>query len=130
MQFILDLKKSRYSCTIQIKFNVPGDYENASAESNTEINKIFKNHDYNVTSQSYVKGSTGIVIGVVNYAANGVSDEEIADQFLKDKPTTINGVNGSRYTADGGYIFSYQKDGRLIVISTNNEQTVSQFVIV
>ena len=77
-----------------------------------------------------MKGSTGIVIGVVNYAANGVSDEEIADQFLKDKPTTINGVNGSRYTADGGYIFSYQKDGRLIVISTNNEQTVSQFVIV
>jgi len=113
-----------------IDFNIPAGYENHTDEIKDNVSEMFKDEIYNVTGEGYAKGSTGVMIAVLNYADIGISDEDIAAQFLSDTPTTINGVNGSSLTDEtGAYIFNYQKDGKLVVISSDSEKTVSEFVI-
>ncbi len=112
-----------------IDFNIPAGYENGTDEAAKETGKMFKDVGYNVSTQAYVKDSVGVGLIVVDFKNLGASDDDVAEQFLSDTPTTINGINGSSHTEDGAYIFCYQKDGKLVVVSTDSEKTVAEFVI-
>ena len=112
-----------------LDFNIPSGYENATQEVDNELAKSFKDAGYKVDAAGYVKDSTGVVIAVVDYSDYEISDEEIEQEFIGGNATTINNITGTSSIEDGAYVFSYVKDNKFVVISTDSEQTVSEFLI-
>ena len=68
-----------------------------------------------------------MVILVSEYEDLEVTDEFIA--ALGGDEKTINGVDGYINHNDTFYTFSYPKDGKLVVFSTNNDEKIADFII-
>ena len=112
-----------------VDFNIPAGYENDTQAVNSQFTKLFKDAGYKVDAAGYAKDSTGVVIAVVDYSDYEISDEEIEQEFIGGNTTTINNITSTSSIEDGAYVFSFAKDNKFVVISTDSEQTVSEFLI-
>ena len=114
-----------------VDFNISAGYENDTQTVSSQFTKAFESAGYKVDAAGYAKGSTGVVIAVVDYSDFEISDEEIQQEFATGgNTTTINNITGASTIDDGAYVFSYAKDYKYVVISADSEQTVSEFLIV
>ena len=113
-----------------VDFNIPAGYENDTQAVSNHFTKAFENEGYKVDAAGYSKGSTGVVIAVVDYSDFEISDEDIQQDFASEgNTTTINNITGASNIDDGAYVFSYAKNYKYVLISADNEQTVSEFLI-
>lgn len=82
---------------------------------------------YTLNGKLYEKDDTIVVLLVSDYGDYKVTDD-IARE-VGGEPTTINNIDGY-LTTNGTYkVFNYAKDDKLVVISTNDENAIGDFLI-
>ena len=110
-----------------IDFNIPAGF---SEDPNHEtVNKTNEQSGitYVTNGKLYEKGDTIVTMLVADYGKHKVTDE-VAESVGGDAKT-INDVNG--YLAHKGKfsVFNYAKNDKLVVISTNDESVIGDFIM-
>ena len=110
-----------------IDFNIPAGF---SEDPNHEtVNKTNEQSGitYVTNGKLYEKGNTIVTMLVADYGKHKVTDE-IAESVGGDAKT-INDVNG--YLAHNGKfsVFNYAKNDKLVIISTNDESVIGDFIM-
>lgn len=110
-----------------IDFNIPAGFvEDPNEATVNETNEI-SGITYITNGKLYEKNGTFVALLVADYGKYKVTDE-IAKSVGGDAKT-INNVSGY-LTTDGIYkVFNYAKDDKLVVISTTDEDVISDFII-
>lgn len=126
-----DLFVSEKNQTVSVgglDFNLPADYKEMQPSKNL-TNQVaqYNKQGLNLTFKFFAKDSQGIGIGVFN----NLTDSQISQLISSDNnTTTINGINGTlTKDSDGVSIFTYQKDGKVVMItSTQNKDAISKVI--
>ena len=110
-----------------IDFNIPeGFTEDPNHETVNQTNQQ-GTITYITNGKLYEKGNTIVTMLVADYGEYKVTDE-IAGSVGGDAKT-INNVNGYMSQNDEFYVFDYAKNNKLVVISANDENVISDFII-
>ena len=83
--------------------------------------------DYNTNGKFYYSGPTTVLLYVADYEGYEVDDSIV--EAVGGNSTTINGVDGFLDYGGGYYNFNYPKDGKLVVITTNDKDVIGDFII-
>lgn len=83
--------------------------------------------NYVTNGKLFEKGNTIIAILVAEYEGFEVSDDVVAN--VGGDAKTINGVDGYLKQDTIYYVFSYEKDGKLVTISSTDEDEIGDFLI-
>lgn len=107
-------------------FNIPeGFSENPDYAVDNET--VDDGISYKMNGKSYEKGNDVFVILVTEYEGMEVTDEVVS--LIGGDSKTINGIDGY-LKEDGDYqVFSYPKDGKLIVISATDEDIIGEVLM-
>ena len=110
-----------------IDFKIPDGFsEDVDKELVNESN-VQSGVTYITNSKLFEKDDTLMTILVADY-----EDYEVTDDIAKEvgeNATTIDGVDG--YLKEDGffYVFNYAKDGKLVVLSTNDIDIIGDFIV-
>lgn len=111
-----------------IDFNVPDGYNEDKNQS--VVNKTVDENGVSMTNnlKAFINNNTTVVAILVTEYKDYNITEDIVGSVAGDAKT-INNVSGYLKTDDNGYkVFSYVKDNKLVVISTNNEKVIGDFI--
>ena len=111
-----------------IDFNIPDGFsEEKNLAIDGEVNKT-DGIQYTTWGKTYINDQNKVIsIGVATYDGVEVTDE--MPQYIGGDKLSINGVDGYEYnvaTYDG---FTYAKDGKLIIISTNDGDLLQDVIV-
>ena len=111
-----------------IDFNIPDGFsEEKNLAIDGEVNKT-DGIQYTTWGKTYINDQNKVIsIGVATYDGVEVTDE--MPQYIGGDKLSINGVDGYEYnvaTYDG---FTFAKDGKLIIISTNDGDLLQDVVV-
>ena len=110
-----------------IDFNIPAGFKEDPKQATVNKQNEIRGINYTTNGKLYEKGDTYVALLVADYGQYKVTDD-IA-KSVGGTPKTINNVNGY-LTTDGTYkVFNYAKDDKLVVISTTDENVLSDFII-
>ncbi len=109
-------------------FNVPDGFTEDESHETVNVEKEIGGIKY-VNNGKLFQNSEG---DVVNILVADYGDYEVTDEIaagVADEPKTIGGIDG--YIQQNGTFtsFDYAKDGKLVVITTNNEDAIEGFII-
>ena len=109
-----------------VDFNIPSGFvENTSQELiNHHVSK--GSVSYVENGKAFTNNKTEVGLLVSEYDGYEVTDDVV--KAIGGKAKTISGVDGYIMEDDGYYVFSYPKDGKLAVISSENEDLIGQFI--
>ena len=109
-----------------IDFNVPAGF---SEDTNySAVNQTVDESGVSITNnlKTFVNNNTVVAVLVAEYKDFNITDEIVG--IVAGDAKTINNVSGYLST-DGNYkVFSYVKDNKLVVISTNDENVIGDFI--
>ena len=109
-----------------IDFNVPAGF---SEDTNySAVNQTVDESGVSITNnlKTFVNNNTVVAVLVAEYKDFNITDDIVG--IVAGDAKTINNVSGYLST-DGNYkVFSYVKDNKLVVISTNNENVIGDFI--
>ena len=111
-----------------IDFNIPEGFVEEPTNITNELADTIKQHGVNFNVKGYVKDSTIVGLFVVNYDQFGLSEDMILS-LIGGNATKINNVEGFTLVDDGLYMFYYPKDKSIVVISSNDENVIGDFII-
>ncbi|WP_407414684.1 hypothetical protein [Methanobrevibacter sp.] len=111
-----------------IKFNIPAGFEEDNSNTSKEIEASFKKLGLNSSAKLFIKDQNGIGIYVANYTGLGLSSDEVLNSFSGNS-TTINKMPGKLDSENGVYVFTYVKDGCLILVSVTDKNLLNNVVI-
>ena len=107
-----------------ITFNIPAGYKEDSTNT-FNIVEGFIDEGYDFDGKVYAKDNTQVGIYVYNYSSLNVDD--ILGDFSNE--TTINNVGGFMEFDDNDYVFVYTKDNCVVLIASNDQNAINDFVI-
>ena len=110
-----------------IDFNIPAGFtEDPKHETVNETHEQ-SGITYVTNGKLYEKGNTIVTMLVADYGKHKVTDD-VAESVGGDAKT-INDVNG--YLAHNGKfsVFNYAKNDKLVIISTNDESVIGDFIM-
>ena len=110
-----------------IDFNIPAGFtEDPNHETVNESNEQ-GGITYSTNGKLYENGNTIVNILVADYGEYKVTDEIAAS--VGGDAKTLNNVSG--YLSQNGqfYVFNYAKNDKLVVLSANDEDIISEFII-
>ena len=110
-----------------IDFAVPGGFTEDPAQETVNEQHSKSGVEFVTNGKLFEKGDTIVALLVADYKDFKVTDDIIASVGADAK--TVNGVDG--YIRQDGhyYVFSYEKDGKLVSISANDEDAIADFLI-
>lgn len=110
-----------------IDFKVPDGFSEDADEEVINESNVQSGITYLTNSKCFEKDDTVMVILVADYGEYKVTDD-IAKE-VGGNATTIEGVDG--YLSEDGffYVFNYAKNDKLVVLSTNDESVIGDFII-
>lgn len=111
-----------------IKFNIPAGFEEDNSNTSKEIEASFKKLGLNSSAKLFIKNPDGIGIYVANYTSLKLNSSEVLNSFSGNS-TTINNMPGKLDAENGVYIFTYVKDGCLILVSATDKNLINKVVI-
>lgn len=79
-------------------------------------------------SNNVLKDNTAVSLFVIN-VANGLSKKQ-ALEVIGGNETTINNVTGYIINDDDVFIFNFEKNDRLVMISSNDKNVIGDFLMV
>lgn len=111
-----------------IDFNIPDGFsEEKSLSIDGDVNET-NGVQYTTWGKTYVNDANKVIsIGVATYDGVEVTDE-IA-QYIGGDKLTINGVDGYEYKVSPYDGFTFAKDGKLVIISTNDGDLLQDVII-
>ena len=111
-----------------IDFNVPAGYNEDTNQS--IVNQTVEENGFTITNnlKAFINSNNTVVaILVAEYKEFNITDDIVG--IVAGDAKTINNVSGYMKTDDNNYkVFSYIKDNKLVVISTNNENVIGDFI--
>ena len=107
-----------------IDFNIPAGYKEDS-KNTFNIIEGFIDEGYDFDGKVYAKDNTQVGIYVYNYSS--LDADDILGDFSNE--TTINDVGGFMEYDDNDYVFMYTKDKCIVLIASNNQNAISDFII-
>ncbi len=110
-----------------VDFYLPDGYQEDPTNITNEAVSFFQEQGFDVTIKGYMKDSNLVGIFVVNMTDSPINNEYLAKNM--GNATKINDVDGFMMYADGAYVFTYVKDKYLVLISSTDENTISDFII-
>lgn len=124
----LDLFANQETVTIDgIDFKIPDGFSEDSSQELVNEPQSQGGIDYVVNGKTFNNGLSEVAILVADYGDFKVNDDVL--KALGGEKTTLNDVEGYQYESDGYYIFNYQKNDKLVVISSSDENIISDFLI-
>lgn len=113
-----------------ITFKIPSGFSevlNDSSHNHTYDNPYV---NFTFSSKDYLNGSASWIHISASQANDIKANDTIAEYVAVDgNKTTINGVNGYVFNDIVGYGFTYAKDGKLVVISSDNKELFNDVVV-
>ena len=111
-----------------IDFNIPDGFsEEKDLAIDGEVNKT-EGVQYTTWGKTYINDENKVIsIGVATYDGVEVTDE--MPQYIGGDKVTINGVDGYEYNVASYDGFTFAKDGKLIIISTNDGDLLQDVVV-
>ena len=111
-----------------IDFNIPDGFsEEKNLAIDGEVNET-EGVQYTTWGKTYVNDENKVIsIGVATYDGVEVTDE--MPQYIGGDKVTINGVDGYEYNVASYDGFTFAKDGKLIIISTNDGDLLQDVVV-
>lgn len=124
----LDSSDENETVTIDgIDFNVPNGFEEDPDYEYVNETSSSGAVTYVMNGKTFEKGDQFITILVSDYGEMKVTDEVIAS--LGGEKVTINDIDGYEDTDEGYVTFSYPKDGKLVVLSSDDDTLFEDFLI-
>lgn len=109
-----------------VDFNIPAGYKEDS--SNTfNVVEGFIADGYKFDGKIYAKDNTQVGIFVYNYSSSDTGYEDFLSNFANE--TTINNVGGFIEYDENDYIFVYTKDSCIVLIASNDQNAIGDFII-
>lgn len=112
-----------------LKFNIPDGYEEVAPTK--DVTEMFDNltvKGANITYKLFTKDSSAIVIATYN----NLTDSQIKEFMAIDNNatnTTIDGINGTiTRTTDGVSMFTYSKEGKVVMVSAESKEVISEVI--
>lgn len=107
-----------------IDFNIPAGYKEDS-KSTFNIIEGFIDEGYDFDGKVYAKDNTQVGIYVYNYSS--LDADDLLGEFSNE--TTINNVGGFMEFDDNDYVFVYTKDKCIVLIVSNDQNVIGDFII-
>ena len=107
-----------------IDFNIPAGYKEDS-KSTFNIIEGFIDEGYDFNGKVYAKDNTQVGIYVYNYSS--LDADDLLGEFSNE--TTINNVGGFMEFDDNDYVFVYTKDKCIVLIASNDQNVIGDFII-
>ena len=107
-----------------IDFNIPAGYKEDS-KSTFNIIEGFIDEGYDFDGKVYAKDNTQVGIYVYNYSS--LDADDLLGEFSNE--TTINNVGGFMEFDDNDYVFVYTKDKCIVLIASNDQNVIGDFII-
>ena len=107
-----------------IDFNIPAGYKEDS-KSTFNIIEGFIDEGYDFNGKVYAKDNTQVGIYVYNYSS--LDADNLLGEFSNE--TTINNVGGFMEFDDNDYVFVYTKDKCIVLIASNDQNVIGDFII-
>lgn len=107
-----------------IDFNIPAGYKEDS-KNTFNIIEGFIDEGYDFDGKVYAKDNTEVGIYVYNYSS--LDADDILGDFANE--TTINDVGGFMEYDDNDYVFVYTTDKSVVLIASNDENVIGDFII-
>ena len=111
-----------------IDFNIPDGFsEEKNLAIDGDVNET-NGVQYTTWGKTYINDENKVIsIGVATYDGVEVTDE--MPQYIGGDKVTINGVDGYEYNVASYDGFTFAKDGKLIIISTNDGDLLQDVVV-
>lgn len=109
-----------------VDFNIPSGFVEDTVQEVVNQQKQSGSVSYVENAKVFTNNKTEVALLVSEY-----DGFEIDTDFLKTlggEAKTIGGVDGYITEDDGFHVFSYSKDGKLVVISAESEDLIDQFI--
>ncbi|WP_405307079.1 hypothetical protein [Methanobrevibacter sp.] len=110
-----------------VDFNIPDGFEVDPTNTTDKMLEPLKKEGAEISSQSYIKDNTGVSLFVVN-VTNGLTVEQ-ALQAMGGDESTINNVTGNIIKDGDITMFDFEKNNHIVLISTNDEKVIGDFLI-
>jgi hypothetical protein len=110
-----------------VDFNIPDGFEVDPTNTTQKAVESLIEDGAQIESKGYVKGDTAIGLFVVNIT-NGLTNEQ-ALKVMGGDNTTINNVTGYLKKDGDITLFNFEKNDRIVVISSSDEKIIGDFLI-
>lgn len=110
-----------------VDFNVPAGFNEDPTNTTDDVVKPLKDEGAQISSKGYIKDDTVVGLFVIN-VTNGLTNEQ-ALQAMGGDETTINNVTGYILKSEGTFMFNFEKNDRVVIISSNDKNVIGDFLI-
>lgn len=110
-----------------VDFNIPDGFEVDPTNTTQKAVESLIEEGAQIESKGYVKDNTAIGLFVVN-VTNGLTNEQALEVMGGDN-TTINNVTGYLKKDGDITLFNFEKNDRIVVISSSDEKIIGDFLI-
>lgn len=108
-----------------VSFHLPDGYTEDSAQQSVNISGSQDSLEYKMSGKVFVKGNNAVSVMVEDFGDYNVSDDVISQ--VGDAKTLKN-VKGYMKEVGGAYAFTYLKDGKVVIISSTDENAIGEFL--
>ena len=110
-----------------VDFNIPAGFKEDSTNTLDKIMEPLKEDGGQISSKAYTKDNDAVGLFVIN-VTNGLTNNEALKAMGGDK-TIINNVTGNLKKDDDISMFIFEKNDRIVMISSNDEKLIGDFLI-
>lgn len=110
-----------------IDFKIPAGFsEDPDYAINGEANET-GGITYTTWGKTFEKGSAILSVAVASY--DGAEVNDAVAQYVGDEKMSVNGVDGYNYTMGPFNGFTYAKNGKLVIITSNDDGILEDVVV-
>ena len=110
-----------------VDFNIPAGFELDPTNTTEKAVEPLIKEGAQISSKGYIKDDTAVGLFVVNIT-NGLTNKQ-ALEAMGGNETTINNVTGNLKQDEDVFLFNFEKNDRIVVISTTDEKLIGDFLI-
>ena len=110
-----------------VDFNIPAGFEIDPTNTTQKTVEPLIKEGAQISSKGYIKDDTAIGLFVVN-VTNGLTNEQ-ALKAMGGNETTINNVTGNLKQDGDVFLLNYEKNDRIVVMSSTDEKLIGDFLI-
>ena len=110
-----------------VDFNIPAGFNEDPTNTTDKAVDSLKKEGAQISSKGYIKDDAAVGLFVIN-VTNGLSNQQ-ALEAMGGNETTINNVTGNIIQDDDVYMFNFEKNDRVVMISSTDEKLIGDFLI-
>lgn len=111
-----------------VDFNIPAGFELDPTNTTDKAVEPLVKEGAQISSKGYIKDdNTAVGLFVIN-VTNGLTNEQ-ALEAIGGNETTINNVTGNIKQDEDIFLFNFEKNDRIVIISATDENLIGDFLI-